>query len=215
MRKLALAFAIVTVASISSPSHAAALADSSPSNASLPRLDVYPLLGAAGVKGSSNLLPNESIWELYDSYYEVGLDVGYRVSRHVGLGGYVASWRDFGTDHITVIAPEATYHLTPDRVIDLWGSTMLGLAVAQAGKPQCGDCGALDPSVQRARFAPILGVGLGFDVYPVRWVSIGVEGRASVAWFDTVHPSNAVVPSSLSPGFLLGVRLGGHIPLWG
>jgi hypothetical protein len=52
------------------------------------------------------------------------------------------------------------------------------------------------------------GTGLGFDVFPVRWVSLGVEGRAMMAAFtggDTAQPAG--------PMFVTLLTIGAHVPL--
>jgi hypothetical protein len=177
-------------------------------------VDLAPTLGMGAIKGSKVLHGQfDTAFSSYDDYVVLQAAAAYRLTPRLSVGALASYWMNPDQGRVWQVAGEARYHVVQARFIDLWGAGEVGIAAAVAGGPDCGDCGAPNASNYATRFAPLAGVGTGIDFLPVRYVSLGLEGRALVTWFDDAQPPEASTPRTIAPGFFFGLTLGAHVPL--
>jgi len=134
----------------------------------------------------------------------------YRVSRFFALGGLASTTvAEEGEQHFWHVAGEARLLALTSRFVEIWGAAELGLAATTYSPSACGDCGPVRDADLRAHFAPIFGPGAGVDFLPIKYVSLGVEGRALVP----IYPAAPVAegPTGVAPVFMFGLTLAAHI----
>jgi hypothetical protein len=138
----------------------------------------------------------------------------YRISRAVSVG-VVLSYGKVPENGVVMwrASAEGRYHPVRTRVIDLWGGGELGFLSAKTTPAGCPDCGPPPAEVTRARVAPVLGAAIGVDLFPIPYVSLGLEGRGALAIFGA--DVDREVPTGPTPIVMIGLNLGVHVPIGG
>lgn len=127
----------------------------------------------------------------------------YSLSRLWSFGG-VASYGhgdDAGSQFGRVTA-QGRLHAIHARWVELWTAGEVGLALSYERGPSVSCFGGPCSSPAPLQAAPIFGLGLGFDVFPTRYLSVGIEGRSLIPFFARLTES---------PGTRLGVFAGASI----
>lgn len=175
-------------------------------------LAVSVSLADAWMQGTSALQPYHN-----DGVVQIG--AAYRVSPRFALGGVGSFSPGTENDHQTWrLSGEGRAFAVTTRFVEIWGAGEVGFAASRYVPNDMGvaDCivsgGCATPSDQkRPHLAPLAGAGAGVDFLPLRYVSVGVEGRALMPYFLARAVDGG--PQGFSPIFTLGLSLGGRLPL--
>jgi hypothetical protein len=209
MRTLAFATAVLAL-SLSSLSAAAAEGDAP--NPAVHTLTVNGAFSNAWVHGTSLLQPYHN-----DAFFQLG--AWYRLSPRVALGGLASFAPGVESEHqFWRLSSEARFFALATRFVEVWGAGEAGVAMTRyvandVGNGDCiapGGCG-IPSNERRPHFAPLVGLGAGVDFLPLRYVSIGLEGRALLPYFAAQSVENG--PEGASPVFTVGLSLSGRVSI--
>jgi hypothetical protein len=166
-----------------------------------PRLALAAGLGGAEIKTHHG-------YEPYRPAYIFQLEGGYRWSRWWSFGGIASYANEFEsrTNHWRG-SGQARFHYAHMRAFDAWAGGEVGVAIVKQLTERCGDC-APSPEEEKTRLAPLAGLGLGFDLLPTHYISLGMESRAIMTAFGG---GDANKPAG--PMFVTMLTIGANIPL--
>jgi hypothetical protein len=135
-------------------------------------------------------------------------DVSYRFSKRLAAGAVVSYFPPAVSEYrFSRLAGEARVYAISWRFIDVWGAGEAGIAAWKFSPSDCTSCDFV------SRFGPSFGLGAGVDVVALRYVSLGLEGRALLPIFLAAPVEDS--PASVTPAFTVGLTLAAHIPLGG
>jgi hypothetical protein len=134
---------------------------------------------------------------------------GYNLRRWLSVGGVVSYTRGWESENeLWRASGEARLYALTWRFAHVWGAGEGGM-VLSTYKPAC--CyGYPTGSETLPRFAPLVGVGAGIDLLPIREISFGLEGRALLPIFLGTPVGGG--PSGLSPTATFGLTFALHLP---
>jgi hypothetical protein len=174
---------------------------------------------AVGASFADGWMQGTSALRPYHNDVVVQVGAAYRVSPRLALGGVGSFSPGAENDHQTWrLSVEGRVFAITTRFVEVWGAGEAGFAASRYVPNDfgVGDCiapgGCATPSYQkRAHLAPLMGAGAGIDLLPLRYVSVGIEGRALMPYFFARAVDGG--PQGFSPIFTLGMTLTGRVPL--
>jgi hypothetical protein len=179
-------------------------ADGDPSNAS-PPLPTWEVGATPGVAWTKQRGLAEEEGQLL-----LQLAVGRRFSEHVSAGvvGSYSPTIDSELDRrIWRVSAEGRLHLVPVRFVDLWADGELGVVVSSPSPDYApGEPPKRDPADPwtHTHAGPVLGAGVGVDLLPIRYFSLGLEARALAPVLGEGDVSSLLT---------LGLTLMGRLPI--
>jgi hypothetical protein len=156
-------------------------------------------------------MQNSRTREPFAPAYVLSIEPSYRVSAHMSFGALLSYGSTLDGLNIWRASTAGRVDFVRTRAFDAWAAGDAGLLFAKLEPNVCGDCGPEAPNVTTTRVAPVFGTGLGVDFLPIRYLSLGLETRGFLAIFGSpVYDKD--VPSRVTPGFIVALNLGFHIP---
>ncbi len=195
-RSLAMLSALVATASLEASAHAAAETDATAQAAHTVNLGTT--IGELAFIGRGQ------------GFLATQLAADYSLSPLWSVGG-VATYghgNENDGEHLGFVTAQGRLHAIHTRWVELWTAGQVGLAMSYAKGPNVsclgGPCGASAP----IQAAPIFGLGLGVDVFPTRYLSVGIEGRSLIPFFARSNESPGT-----RPGLFAGASIAMHFPI--
>jgi hypothetical protein len=187
-------------------------AEGAPADTPVHTLAVGAAFANGWIHGASVLRPYAN-----DAVIQVG--VAYRIAPRFTIGAVGSFSPGLENDHqLWRLSGEGRVLAVATRFVEVWGAGELGLAASKYVPNDfgVGDCidpgGCATPSEERRfHLAPLVGTGAGIDFLPLRFASVGMEGRALLPYF-VAHAAGSG-PEGFSPIFTLGLTVSGRVPL--